>query len=642
MNKLIWCSCLLLYAATIGADNNDLAEFRVLTIKFRGIKSISRKKLSRHLMVESSPRWKFWQQVQYITLADVEDDVQQIKQFYQNAGYFHAEISYNLEVVTKHKIVSLQHDTPQDASNEIKPTSTEIPAVRLTYSINEGPPVTVKSTAFAITPETEAVSEDALIDLIPLKKGEIFAITSYRESKKIITKVFRNRGYPHVDVIGAVKVNTDRNEATATFEISPGLRCQFGHTNITGNHEYVRKKIFLRALRYKQSDIYSQEKIDESLRNLFNLDVFKTVSLSPREGDSEDTIIPMMLDVAPKKRQSVSLGLGYGSEDGPRASGKWTYRNAFNWAGKFSINAKGSDLIRKADLEYVQPYAFGPKSTVRYDSGYEREILESHTNRKLFTDIDFNQKLQKNWAWNLGYSLEKNDLEDLNIDDPEELARFNQDNDFLISSFAFGVTRDSRDSLLNPTRGSVLTLALEHGSELTGSEVDFFAPSFEVIHHLQFANSFSLGGRFRVDSIEDIQDTESIPVFKRLFVGGGATVRGYGFQKLGPIDIDGDPVGGQSSFYANMELRYPLYKKLSGVAFLDMGLVDEESFTYNPEDILYSCGLGARYQTVIGHIRLDFGYKLNPPKRGDFGITTDPDEEIEDRWKIHINIGHAF
>ena len=151
-----------------------------------------------------------------------------------------------------------------------------------------------------------------------------------------------------------------------------------------------------------------------------------------------------------------------------------------------------------------------------------------------------------------------------------------------------------------------------------------------------------MAGRFRFEVIQETEDTDTIPIFKRLFLGGTNTVRGYGFQKLGPLDPNGKPLGGQTSLLGNLELRYPIYKKLSGVAFLDAGHVNRDPIEIDPDDLRFTGGAGLRYNTAIGPVRIDFGYKLNPPTLGDVATTTTPDEDTEDRWKIHFSIGQTF
>jgi outer membrane translocation and assembly module TamA len=151
-----------------------------------------------------------------------------------------------------------------------------------------------------------------------------------------------------------------------------------------------------------------------------------------------------------------------------------------------------------------------------------------------------------------------------------------------------------------------------------------------------------LAGRFRFEAIQETEDTDTIPIFKRLFSGGPNTVRGYSFQKLGPLDPNGNPLGGQTSLLGNLELRYPIYKKLGGVTFVDMGHVNRDPFEIDTDDIRFTCGLGLRYNTIIGPIRFDVGYKINPPTLGDVADTTTPDEKTEDRWQFHISIGQTF
>jgi outer membrane protein insertion porin family/translocation and assembly module TamA len=181
---------------------------------------------------------------------------------------------------------------------------------------------------------------------------------------------------------------------------------------------------------------------------------------------------------------------------------------------------------------------------------------------------------------------------------------------------------------------------VEVASTLFGSELTFIKPILELKRYIQLPLGTVLAGRVRLETIFDAENNEDIPIFKRLFLGGANTVRGYGYQEMGPLDETGHPMGGQSSALANIELRHPIVGIVSGVLFLDMGMVDEEKLHYNGDELRTSAGAGLRMDTPLGPLRLDFGYQLNPPKfMGD--DETVPVEETS-RWRIHFNIGHAF
>lgn len=238
--------------------------------------------------------------------------------------------------------------------------------------------------------------------------------------------------------------------------------------------------------------------------------------------------------------------------------------------------------------------------------------------------------------------MEANELEDVDVSASQLRAAGVTEENYFISAVESEIVRNTTNTEIDPTKGSVSSFHFEVASGILGSEVSYFKPTLRLIKYYPLFRGVVLGGRLRLRAIQETEDTHDIPIFKRLFLGGSNSVRGYGFQKLGPVDEGGTPIGGLSAMDANLEIRYPVFRKLSGVVFLDMGLVDETAFTYKLNRLRYSCGVGLRYMTVVGPIRLDFGYKLNPPTIRDFGKPTFPDEEIEDRWKIHLSVGQAF
>jgi outer membrane protein assembly factor BamA len=339
----------------------------------------------------------------------------------------------------------------------------------------------------------------------------------------------------------------------------------------------------------------------------------------------------MTVQLKPKKSQNFRFGIGYGTEDGLRLKGAWTYRNLWGWAGKTSISAKRSDLIENIQTDYIQPYFLDAQNTLRAKTGFEREKFESYTNRKVFGTAGLERTFMKYWTVAAGYNLEVNNLEEIKITDPEELEKLSQQNIYFISSLLGGLVYNSADNALDPKKGSVVALSAEWASDLLGSEINFVRPALELKRYQPVYENFTVAGRVRFETIQS-DDPASIPIFKRLFLGGSDTVRGYDYQKIPPLDDTGNPLGGLSSLNANLELRFPVYRKLTGVIFGDMGLLDPEYLRYDTGEMRYTCGGGIRYNTIVGPLRLDIGYKLNPPES----------EQKVDRWRLHFSIGQAF
>ncbi|UCF89961.1 MAG: outer membrane protein assembly factor BamA [Desulfobacterales bacterium] len=644
-NRLILGVIFFLLGWNHAQGSDPPAEFKLAGVKFLGIKSVSKKELAKTLSARVPPIWKFWRAPPRMTYDDLEDDLLRIQQFYEPRGYYNVRASYEIQELTPEEDTPPSPQPPE--APRAKPVSAspgKVPSIKVTFVIVEGPPVKIRNVNLKGR-GVEGLAEHDLLAAIPLKTDQIFEIAEYQNAKKEIAKALGNKGYPFAKPNGRVAIDTFENVAEIDFEIDPGPPCAFGSVSIVQDDDYIKEEVVRRALAFKAGETYSADKVSRSQQNLFNLDIFKVVQIKPEAPQATETAVhavPMRIDVKRKKRQSVKLGAGYGTEDGIRVRAAWTYRNLFGWGGRLSFNAKRSDLIESGRFEYTQPYFLDAKNTLGASSGIEREKLVSFTNLKIFGNAALQRNFARNWWWSVGYNLEFNRTEDIQVTDPVELTQLDEEKDFLVSSVRLGITRNTTDSELNPTKGSVASFTMEGASGYIGSELDFFKPAVELRKYLPLPWKMVLAGRARLETIEPIAETDAIPISKRLFLGGDNTVRGYDFQGLPPLDSGEDPLGGLTSINANVELRYPIYKDLAGVVFLDVGLLDESAFSADFGEERYSAGLGLRYHTIVGPIRLDFGYKLNPPKRRDIGDFNDPDKEIGDRWKIHFSIGQAF
>jgi outer membrane protein assembly complex protein YaeT len=560
-----------------------------------------------------------------LTESDLSDDVQKIRQFYQAVGFFNTVVTYTIK----------QKETLSPESTSKKPTADQlIPplyAAEVEFKVEEGPRVYTKRIDIAMKGKTAGIDSKQIYATLLIKEEQPFEIEKYRASKTAIVKEFGKRGYPFSQVSGNVTVDIHRNIAIVVFDIAPGDRKKFGKLTIRQKELPVKDVVIRRAVTFKPGEVFDAAKVEKSQRNLYDLDVFKSAMIKIDDPPPIDEEIPMNLELKSKKPQTVKFGLGYGSEDGIRVKSGWTYRNLGGWAGRLSLNAKRSDLYEGIWGDYTQPYFLDSENHLRSGMGIEDEKLDSYENLKTYGNVNVTRKLVESWEALIGYNLEANRLKNIRVINPEELQAFERDHNYWISSVTFGIVRNTTDDEINPTKGRRMSILVETASESIGSNLSFVKPDLEIKEYLPLPFQSIFACRIRLQSLRRMGNTDYIPIFKRLFLGGSNTVRGYGYQQLGPIDDTGNPLGGLSSMNANIELRRRIHESFSGVIFLDMGRIEEKSFHYDLTKIRYSSGVGIRYDTPVGPVRVDWGYKLTPSA-----------DEKKDLWRLHFSIGQAF
>ena len=610
--------------------------FELSWVRFAGVKNVSEKELAKTLAAQVPPLWKFWLKGPTLTPIDLEDDRIRIQRFYQKWGYYHTEVDVLTDV----------RQAPSSGDHQPKePGAASSPKVKVTFKISEGKPIIIDAIQVRTKSTVDAWDETEVLGELPIQIGQVFNVADYEAAKKKVARYLGIRGHPFAEVAGQVTIDTVQDQATVIIKVEAGPLCRFGPVDIDQRDNAVALKTVRRALTIKENEIYNVATVEKSRENLLKLNVFRLVIFKP-EGppDTEGGKVPIVLQLGSKTRHSVQAGVGYGTEDKLRLQAAWTYRNVLGHAGNSTLEAKYSDLIESLRLNFQQPYWLDDKTKLNVTSGYEKEKFTSYTNRKILANAGISRNLWEKVTGQLGYGLEYNDVENIDLVafDPEDLETFEERNQYLISAIFSQLVRDTRKNKLNPDQGSLLAGSFEWASRAFGSELQYIKPAVEGRIYYPLIENLIGSGRLRMETIQEIETSQFIPINKRLFLGGSNTVRGYGFQEVPPLDAAGNPIGGRTALNANLELRFPVYKEFSGVVFLDSGLIDPDPFTLKLSDTWYTSGVGIRYETIIGPLRVDFGYKLNPPTGADIGDTDNPDERVGDRWRIHFSIGQAF
>jgi outer membrane protein insertion porin family/translocation and assembly module TamA len=453
---------------------------------------------------------------------------------------------------------------------------------------------------------------------------------------------------------------TSDRHRVLTISTEPGPLAHHGELGIQGNSS-VGDQVIRRQLTFRRGDIFSQDKLLESQRNLYALEVFQFANVQAvREEGEKPLEIPTRITVTEGKHRKVNFSLGYGSEERARVEGDWRHVNFFGGARTAGVHARYSRLDRGVRLNFLQPYFFsrqysfglqgqywhndepafvmnnvGGRATITREIGRTRR---SAVERRPTTTVSFTYANE--WE---DYTVSEETLADpttwddliaLGIDPSTGSGRGRR------SAISLDGGRNTTNNVLDARRGYVAALHLEQAGKWLGGDFDFYEINGELRHYLSIANRVVLAVRARGGSIDGIggtPETVTVPFYKLYFLGGATNLRGWGRFEVSPLSEGGTPLGGKTFANFSAEVRVPIWKNLSGVLFADAGNVWTDPWDFNVNDLRYDIGPGLRYNTPIGPIRVDFGYQLNPIP----GLLVDGKPETR-HYRFHFSIGQAF
>jgi outer membrane protein assembly complex protein YaeT len=538
----------------------------------------------------------------------VSRDRKRLLQLYQEHGYFQAKVK--AEVV-------------RDRVKRM---------VQVHFTADEGIPVKVEKVELSILPkDLEASWKPQLLKELPIKAGEQFQLAKYQEAKRLLGRMLADEAHPLNKVAGQVLVYPHKKSAVVKLRAELGPRVLFGPVRVEGNKKIGRDYI-LEAKTFVRGQPFSSKVLDQTKSALLDSGFFSAVNPEPMYDEIQDNQVPIKLQVTERDSHSVRLGLGWGNEDLFRVRILQVNRNMFGWNETFTIEGKVSAIYQGIVGRIKVPYFFNLQTNLLLSGGLQQENNEAYEYQRLFVSPMVEYQLAGKWRFFIGYNAERDHILDLKADvpDPEE-----EEKDQYISSVPFGFSYDGRDSILNPTSGTFFRLHVEAASDAIGSDVEFVRPVADLRHVLPLRDilgwkKWYLAARAKGGIAYPLPGTDRIPLVRRFFPGGADSVRGYPYQKLGPLDESGKPLGGEAFVEGSLELRFPLVGELGGVIFSDAGNA-YESFNTEIGSLRFTVGGGLRYHTPVGPLRLDFGYQLNPPSDPHFS-----------RYEVYLSVGQAF
>ena len=543
------------------------------TIKFQGdIDTLSgefdRSTLLKICHIEYPAIYKFWKSDPTFESDEIEVYVKNLINYTHSMGYYNSEVN----------------------------ATTDENTIYLNITKNE--PIKIASIALA----------EEFTKFTPLVQGKRFRTTDFTQTKKKIVSYLEENGYPTYTMNAKAFVDVDEYKVDVKIDVDKGEKRFFSKTDINNSSE-VDTELILDEIIYEEGELYNVLKLEESYENIYRLGVFEKIKM---EGDfnNSEGLAPIHLLLEQGKTKEFASNIGYDTEEGARGGVKYIDHNFFGNLREFKAGLKISERGYKAYTDFYDPRIELPligKITFRnelsygkwdYDAYIEKLLTERVTFGKSFIGIDHF----------FGFQHEKSKIESGN---PTFMA-----GNYNINSLFYRWIIDGRDSVMDAKDGYYTSLYVEKSMKQLGSDIDYL----KLLGEARYIKSFDavvLAGKIKAGTI-----SEKIPPFKHFFLGGAMSNRGYEYRDLG--EHSGKyPIGGLSMIDASLESRYYFTENFSGVGFIDSSKLSQEVNDFQGEWYM-SYGLGVRYLSVIGPLRLDVGF----PTSGGFAL--------------HLGIGQVF
>lgn len=483
-------------------------------------------------------------------------------------------------------------------------------------------PVSVRVTPGRAFTLGDVVLAGDAADLAPARFGLIAGgdagSTRILQAERDIVRALREEGRPLAAVTGReVVADSATGQLDVTLTVAAGPVAGYGDTTVTGT-EKVDNEFTRYMAGLEPGGTYSPEEIEEARDRLLALEVFDSVTVQPADALEAGGAIPIAVEVSERKHRYFGVGATYSNTEGAGLEGYWGHRNLFGRAEKLRIEGSISrlgDTARFGKLNYnaaalfEKPGVIGPASkfTANLKTAYEHPEAYDRFSFKGGAGITYELTRKQTVSGEVALDYSK-------IDDSFGSKRF------LIASIPLQYVYDNRNDRLNPTRGFRLLAYVEPSHDiLSGATFVKLRGEASAYQALDDARRFVLAGRVAAGSIVGA-GLASIPADRRFYSGGGGSVRGYAYQGIGPVDATGKPTGGRSFAEASLELRMGITENFGIVPFVDAGTVSTGP-TPDFADVRLGAGLGIRYLTPFGPLRVDVGVPLDrQPGDPSFGI----------------------
>jgi translocation and assembly module TamA len=500
---------------------------------------------------------------------------------------------------------------------------TQVEPAKVTVKVDSGPLYHVDSVK-VLRPDGQPLPIPGEPKL-PLKPGDPARTAPVVATETALLAALGDNGHPFAKVADRrVEIDKAAHTMDVTYTLDPGPAERFGPVAITGlerlNPAYVEGRI-----RWQPGAVYDASKVEETRRALIESGLFSTVQITPVPDPDHPGEVRMTVEATERVHRTIGAGLAYNTSQGFGARAFWENRNLFGNAENLRLSAEVGQQLDDFRVNFRRPDFLAVDQDFLATAEAANDTPVAYNSRRGIVTAGIERRVDRWLTGGLSFEVEQ-----ANVTQLANVIPMTGSQSYQLAGLPAYLKIDETDNLLNPTTGYRAQLNITPAHTFSGSHLTFSTNliSGSTYWALDSEQSAVLAGRLALASL-DGAPLSQLPSDQRVYAGGGGSIRPYGYLMAGPLAPNNVPIGGRSSLVLNLEGRIKITDTIGVVPFLDAGSYYESPLPQLDRTFLYGIGLGLRYYTAFGPLRLDLATPLH---------RRSADSPIQ----VYISLGQAF
>jgi translocation and assembly module TamA len=489
------------------------------------------------------------------------------------------------------------------------------------FKVIEGPIYPInRFTIIPVSSDDGFPYEEILLDDLGICLGDPALPKTILEAKEYLNEYMANKSYP-LFTIHEQKViaNQQTKSVDVILKVDSGPSCVFGQVAIQGNQN-VCSDFFNKKIAWLAGDTYDPCLIEKTQREIEATGLFSNVAISNATHTVNGTEIPITLEVVEDKHRSIGAGLSYTTELGPGLVAEWEHRNFCGMGERLSLKTGLWSRYQDGIIRYLKPDFLQRKQDLILTTEFQHEKTDAFSAHTVNVSAIIERQLTD--CTRISFGGMYTHLLDTHSDNNRT---------FNLLKAPMQLRWTNANNLLDPTDGQVFHFKIVPSVQIihpkfgycVGTFIGSFYQPLTCDHEWVFATKITLGSILG-------SARRTIPPSERFYAGSESLLRGYRYLRVSPLGKHRRPIGGRSMMIYSFELRWRQTETLGWVIFYEVGNVYAEIFPKINHKVLQSTGLGFRYHTPVGPLRLDLAFPLNPRKH------------VDHHYQIYLSVGQAF